>query len=631
MLVSSPSSSYDVIVVGGGHAGVEAAHATAKMGQRTLLLCLNFSMVSNMPCNPSIGGSAKGIVVREIDALGGLMGRMADKEGSLLQMKVLNTSKGPGVRCLRAQEDKIGYPKNVQKELLTIGNLDILEAECKGILTKDGNCAGVLLADGAEILSKAVILATGTHMEAVILRGHVVQEGGPDGERPSHGLSPSLKDMGLEIVRLKTGTPPRLDPSSIDLSKMEVEEGTRGDYHFSYDTEKTMPFEKMVHCYLCYTNERTHEIIRKHLADSAMYGGVVKGVGPRYCPSIEDKIVRFADKKRHQLFLEPESLSFSSFYLQGFSTSMPIPVQEEMVHSLEGFERASFLKYAYAIEYDAISPLELDETLMVRKIPGLYVSGQIACTSGYEEAAALGLMAGINASLRIQKRKPLVLSRSDAYIGIMIDDLVHKGTKEPYRLLSARSEYRLLTRSDNADERLLEKGHEVGLVSKERYQRLQGSIDRVHEAENLLSERKVLKDQEVRKYLSFLGYPPLEGAETLLQLLKRQKVTYSGLKKAVPELPELTNEEQFKLETNVKYEGYIKAQLRECEKRKAYEDLPLPADLDYKNMDGLSLEAREKLALFRPKTLGVASKITNVHPSDIDVLSFYVRHPKRVP
>lgn len=631
MRIQVPKDRYDVIVVGGGHAGVEASHATARLGLRTLLLCLNFSMVANMPCNPSIGGSAKGIVVREIDALGGLMGRMADLPGSLLQMKVLNTSKGPGVRCLRAQEDKIGYPKNVQKELRTVENLDILEAECVSVLSRDGVCSGVCLSDGTKILSHGVILATGTHMESVILRGHDVRKEGPDGERPSHGLSASLRDLGLELVRLKTGTPPRLDPDSVDLSKMEVEEGTRGDYHFSYDTEETMAFEKMVHCYLCYTNERTHEIIRSHLSESAMYGGVVEGVGPRYCPSIEDKIVRFADKSRHQLFLEPESLSFSSFYLQGFSTSMPIPVQEEMVRSLEGFERARFLKYAYAIEYDAISPLELDETLMVRKLPGLYVSGQIACTSGYEEAAALGLMAGINCALRILGRKPFVLSRSDAYIGIMIDDIVHKGTREPYRLLSARSEYRLLTRSDNADERLLSKGHEVGLVSTERYRRLMSRIERVRDCTSLLSHRRAGRNDALEEYLASLDYPPLDKAETLLQLLKRQKVTYAGLKGAVADLPELSQEEQFKLETNVKYEGYIKAQLRECEKRKAYEDLPLPEDLDYLHMDGLSLEAREKLSLLRPRTLGEASRITNVHPSDVDVLSFYVRHPKRVP
>lgn len=631
MIVSRPSSSYDVIVVGGGHAGVEASHATAKMGLRTLLLCLRFSMVANMPCNPSIGGSAKGIVVREIDALGGLMGRMADLPGSLLQMKVLNTSKGPGVRCLRAQEDKIGYPRNVQDHLVRVEGLDILVAECVSLWMDGGRLSGVVLSDGTRVSARGVILSTGTHMESVILRGHVVKEEGPDGERRSHGLSSSLSRLGLELVRLKTGTPPRLDPSSIDLSGMEVERGTPGDYHFSYDTTETIPVERMVPCYLCYTNEGTHRIIRRHLADSAMYGGVVEGVGPRYCPSIEDKIVRFADKERHQLFLEPESLHFSSFYLQGFSTSMPEDVQEEMVRSLRGFERARFLKYAYAIEYDAVSPLELDHTLMVRKVPGLYVAGQIACTSGYEEAAALGLMAGINCALRIKGEKGLVLSRSDAYIGIMIDDIVSKGTKEPYRLLSARSEYRLLTRSDNADERLLSKGYAVGLVSPERYARLMGRIERVEGTRKFLSSTKVRSCRAIQDYLTGLGYPEAEGSESLLQLLKRQKVDYAGLSEAFPGLPALSSEEAFKLETNVKYEGYIRAQLRECEKRKAYEDLPLDPELDYLHMDGLSLEAREKLHLLRPSTLGEAMRITNVHPSDVDVLSFHVRHQKRVP
>ena len=629
MLVKEPEESYDVIVVGGGHAGVEAAAAASHMGMRTLLLCMNFRMVSNMPCNPSIGGSAKGIVVREIDALGGIMGKIADQRGSLLQMKVLNTSKGPGVRCLRAQEDKRGYLRNVQKYLLGVSGLDILEAECKSILVDDSkNVKGVVLDGGRKVLSKAVVLATGTHMESVILRGHVVKEAGPDGERPSHGLSGSLAALGLRLIRLKTGTPPRLDPESIDFSHMEVEYGTPGKHAFSYDTTDFMPLSEMVTCHLCYTNERTHEIIRSHLQESAMYGGVVKGVGPRYCPSIEDKIVRFKDKPRHQLFLEPESLEFSSIYLQGFSTSMPEPIQEEMVHSLEGLEHARFLKYAYAIEYDAIDPLQLDHTLMVRSVPGLYVSGQIACTSGYEEAAALGLMAGINASLRIQGKESLVLGRDQAYIGIMIDDLVTKGTKEPYRLLSSRSEFRLLTRSDNADERLLDAGHRVGLVDDERYRRLKGRLAKIEEAKAILSHSHVSKNQRLQDYLLSLGFAEANGSESLMDVLKRQKVTYRGIFGAVDGLPELSEEESFKLETDVKYEGYIKAQIKASQFRKEMEGLVLPDDLDFLHMDGLSLESREKLDKLRPHTLGEASRIQNVHPSDIDVLSFYIRHRK---
>lgn len=617
---------YDAIVVGAGHAGVEASYALYTLKKKVLLICLNFKMASNMPCNPSIGGSAKGIVVREIDALGGIMGKMADKEGSLLQMKVLNTSKGPGVRCLRAQEDKRGYPRNVQNFLNRLPSFDILEAEVKKVIVEDNKVAGVLLDDNTFIKAKAVVLATGTHMEAHILRGHTIKEEGPDGEKPSHGLSPCLQELGLKLLRLKTGTPPRLDPDTIDYSKMEVEEGSDGENAFSFDTNTFMKKADMVKCYLTYTNEKTHEIIREHLSDSAMYGGIVKGVGPRYCPSIEDKIVRFADKKRHQLFLEPESVEFKSIYLQGFSTSMPIDIQEEMVHSLVGLEQAKFLKYAYAIEYDAVETSQFDHSLMVRTIPGLFISGQIACTSGYEEAAALGLMAGINASLYIDKKKPFVLNRNEAYIGIMIDDLVTKGTKEPYRLLSARSEYRLVTRSDNADVRLLKKGYEIGLNSLERYKRINSRNELVLQAIDLLDKRQVGSNENIIDTVMKKGYNRPDGNETLKHLLKRQNISYQDLYDADNSLIKLDREEAYKCEVEVKYEGYIAAELKEVKRRSEYENLPLPDDLDYKHIDGLSLEAREKLALIKPKTLGEASRITNVHPSDIDVLSFYVRH-----
>lgn len=616
---------YDAIVVGAGHAGVEAASSLYHLHKKVLLTCLNFKMASNMPCNPSIGGSAKGIVVREIDALGGIMGKLADQKGSLLQMKVLNTSKGPGVRCLRAQEDKRGYPRNVQNYLKTLNGLDILETEVKEIVIEDQKVAGVLISDGSFIKARAVVLATGTHMEAHILRGHQIKEEGPDGEKPSHGLSKCLQKLGLHILRLKTGTPPRLDPKSIDYSLMEVEEGSDGENAFSYDTTSFMKKEDMIKCYLTYTNERTHQIIREHLRDSAMYGGVVKGVGPRYCPSIEDKVVRFADKPRHQLFLEPESLEFESIYLQGFSTSMPIDVQEEMVHSLRGLEKAKFLKYAYAIEYDAIEPTQFDHSLMVKSIPGLFISGQIACTSGYEEAAALGLMAGINASRYLDSLPPLILRRDEAYIGIMIDDLVTKGTNEPYRLLSARSEYRLLTRSDNADKRLIDKGHDVGLVSEERYQRLKKRNDLVLQAIELLDKTQVGSNEKVIKILEDYGYSKPNGNETLKHILKRQNITYDKLSEAVDGLVKLDKEEALKCDIEVKYEGYIQAELKEVKRRNEYENLVLPDDIDYKHLDGLSLEAREKLSLLKPKTLGEASRITNVHPSDIDVLSFFVR------
>ncbi len=617
---------YDVIVIGGGHAGTEACYATSKMGFRTLLVCLNFKMVSNMPCNPHIGGSAKGIVVREIDALGGIMGKMADMEGSLLQIKELNTSKGPGVRCLRAQEDKIGYPKNVQDYLLTLPNLDILEDEVKSLVIEDHVIKGVQMEKNGFISTSAIILATGTHMEARILRGHVIKDEGPDGEKPSHGLSKSIADLGVQLLRLKTGTPPRLDPDSIDFSILKPELGQEGHFAFSYDTTRFMKLEDMIPCYLTYTNEKTHQIIREHLSESAMYGGVVEGVGPRYCPSIEDKVVRFASKNRHQLFLEPESLHFKSIYVDGLSTSMPVEVQEEIVHSIVGLEHAKFLKYAYAIEYDAIEPSQLEHSLQVKNYPGLYVCGQIASTSGYEEAAALGLMAGINAGLYLQKKEPLILKRDEAYIGIMIDDLVSKGTKEPYRLLSSRSEFRLLTRSDNADDRLAKYGYEVGLNSEERYLRLKGHNDKVRETIALLETIQIASSEPLQNYIMSLGFPKPNGNENLKNSLRRQNVTYAGLRQNCPLLPELDEMEAFKCETMVKYEGYILQERKEAERRKSYEDLPLPEDLDYRHIDGISLEAREKLALIRPSTLGQAGRITNVHPSDIDVLSFYVRH-----
>lgn len=617
---------YDVIVVGGGHAGTEACYATSKMGLKTLMVCLNFHMVSNMPCNPHIGGSAKGIVVREIDALGGIMGKMADMEGSLLQIKELNTSKGPGVRCYRAQEDKIMYPKNVQNFLLGVENLDIVEDEVKSLDVVDHKVRGVVLEKNGYISASGIILATGTHMEARILRGHVIKDEGPDGERPSHGLSSSLAKLGIHLLRLKTGTPPRLDPDSIDFSILKPEYGMSGNLAFSYDTTSFMKLEDMVPCYLTYTNEKTHQIIRDHLSESAMYGGVVEGVGPRYCPSIEDKVVRFSDKPRHQLFLEPESKYLKSIYVDGLSTSMPVEVQEEIVHSIVGLEHAKFLKYAYAIEYDSLEPSQLTHTLQIRDYEGLYVCGQIASTSGYEEAAALGLMAGINCSLYLKKQKPLILNRDEAYIGIMIDDIVTKGTKEPYRLLSSRSEFRLITRNDNADARLAKYGYEVGLNSKERYERLNAHNENVKNAISILNEHQIASDEKLQNYIMSLGFPKPNGNETLKNSLRRQNVTYKGLYDCVDYLPPLDEMEAFKCETEVKYEGYIIQERKEAERRKSYEDLPLPDDLDYLHIDGLSLEAREKLHLLRPLTLGQASRITNVHPSDIDVLSFYVRH-----
>ena len=616
-------TNYDVIVVGGGHAGAEASHAAAKMGMSTLLLCLNKKMISNMPCNPHIGGSAKGIVVREIDALGGAMAKIADK--NYLQIKLLNTSKGPGVQSLRAQEDKLGYPRSMQKYLATIPNLDIEEHEVKEIVTEGDEIRGVKIETGETIFAKAVILTTGTHLESLIMRGKDVKSEGPDGEKAAHGLSKSLEDHGIKLFRLKTGTPQRIDPKSIDFSVLEPQYGSKEKLAFSYDTDTYVPFEKQVPCFLTYTNERTHKIIRDHLGDSAMYGGVISGVGPRYCPSIETKIVNFADKPRHQLFLEPESMEMESIYLQGFSTSMPIEVQDEMVHSLKGLEHAKILKYAYAIEYDAIEPLQFDKTLMLRKIKGLFGAGQIIGTSGYEEAAALGLMAGINATLYIRHEDPFILKRDEAYIGIMIDDLITKGTKEPYRLLSSRSEYRLLTRSDNADTRLLRYGYKYGLNSKERYMKFKEGEALMKQVKEMLHITYVSNNEEVCKYIESLGFPAPDGNTSYYNLLKRQGVHYEELYKRDERLVELPARLAFKVEVDIKYEGYIRIQEREAEKLHSYEDYVIPKGLDYKNMDGLSLEAREKLDKINPHTIGEASRITNVHPSDINALMLHIK------
>lgn len=617
--------SYDVIVVGGGHAGVEASYAASKMGKQTLLLCLNKKMIANMPCNPHIGGSAKGIVVREIDALGGLMGKIADKH--YLQMKILNASKGPGVQSLRAQEDKLLYPKAMQDYLSKVENLTIEEHEVKKIVTQKDQIVGVEIEDGSLIKAKAVILTTGTHLESTILCGSSCVSGGPDGEKASHGLSKSLQEHGIEMFRLKTGTPQRLDPDTIDFSILEPQYGSKAKLAFSYDTKEFLPFEKQLPCYLTYTNELTHKIINEHLNESSMYGGLINGVGPRYCPSIETKIVRFANKPRHQLFLEPESILMKSIYLQGFSTSMPEEVQEMMVHSIKGLEKAKIIKYAYAIEYDAIKPLQFDKTLMLRKIKGLFGAGQIIGTSGYEEAASLGLMAGINACLYLDNKPPFILNRDEAYIGIMIDDLITKGTSEPYRLLSSRSEYRLLTRSDNADTRLMKYGYKYGLNSLERYQNQLENERKIEEVTEQIKHIYLGNNSKVNDYVVSLGFPNVDPNTSYFNLVKRQPVSYRELIKLNPNLPNFDMNENliFKMETNIKYEGYIKMQIKEANKMKEYEEYPVPSELDFLNLDGISLEAREKLDIIKPKTIGEASRISNVHPADINNLLLHIK------
>ena len=616
---------YDVIVVGGGHAGLEAAFACAHMGHETLLITINIKKMGNMPCNPSIGGSAKGIVVREIDALGGMMGKAADHH--YLQMKMLNTGKGPGVQCLRAQQDKLEYPDYLQNLALNTKYLTVKEEIVTSLINDDTHVFGVKTDHGNAYTAKAVVLTTGTYMESKIFRGNEVLDEGPDGEKPSLGLSPYLRSMGIETTRFKTGTPPRIKSESIDFTKGSIQPGTKGHLAFSYETEEFIPVEDQIPCYLIYTTPKTHEIIRAHLKDSAMYSGLITGVGPRYCPSIESKIVNFADKERHQLFLEPESRYTNSIYVQGFSTSMPREVQEEMVHSLPGFEKAEFLKYAYAIEYDLVKPEEYGPTLEIKKWPGLYIGGQICGTSGYEEAAGLGLMAGINACLEIEGKEPLILRRDQSYIGVMIDDLVTKGTLEPYRLMSSRAEFRLLLRHDNADLRLTDIGYKVGLISEERYQKFVNKRNNINKVIDILSKTYLGKKKEVEEYLLSLGFNELKGGIQALELLKRPTIKYTEIAKFIPDLADISLDEQTieEIEIIAKYEGYIAKQIKEAQNMIKLEEMKIPEDFDFLNMDGLALEARSKLNTVRPLTIGQASRISGVNPADISILILNIK------
>ena len=615
---------YDIIVVGGGHAGCEASLAGARLHNKTLLITGNIKNIADMPCNPSIGGPAKGILVREIDALGGEMGINTDK--SHIQLKMLNTKKGPAVWALRAQADKIIYPKEMLKTLNNQENLEIKEAMVDDLIVLDNKVMGVKLENGEEILSKIVILTTGTYLKADILVGSNRTPGGPHGEKEAKNLSDNLKKLGLTIQRLKTGTPQRILKSSIDFSTLEREDGDQVLRTFSYDTLPLYKIEDQEPCYLTYTNEKTHAIIRQNLEKSSMYGGYVKGVGPRYCPSIEDKVVRFADKERHQLFLEPESKYYDDIYLQGFSTSMPYDVQEEMVHSLKGLEHAKIIKYAYAIEYDAIDPLEMKASLENKKIENLFTAGQINGTSGYEEAAAQGLMAGINASLKLKGKEPLILKRNEAYIGVLIDDLVTKGTKEPYRMLTSRAEYRLLLRHDNADIRLREYGYQIGLIDEVRYQKFQTKLKNIDKLINTLKEIKITPNEKA--LIEKLNTSPILDGISLYELLKRPLIKIKDLITLKKVDLKYDEEVLMQAEIQIKYEGYIKKALKEVERLKQLESIKIPEDIDYLKISNLASEARQKLLKILPTTLGQASRISGVNPSDIAVLSVYLKRLK---
>lgn len=613
---------YDIIVVGAGHAGIEACLAGARTGNKTLLITSNFSNAGSMPCNTSIGGPAKGIIVREIDALGGQMGKTTD--ATYLQMKMLNTAKGPGVQSLRAQADKKAYPRYMQKVLKEQENLDIVEAMVEDLIVEGDECKGVILADGTRYESHTTILTTGTYLKAEVLVGHSKTPSGPDKQKESLYLSSKLKDYGFRIQRLKTGTPPRVEINSIDYSKTTVQPGTDAKLSFSYETTHFTPVEDQTVCYLTYTTAETHKLIRDNLDKCAMFSGLIKGIGPRYCPSIEDKVVKFADKERHQIFLEPESKEMNTIYVQGFSTSMPHDIQEKMVHSLPGLENCTILKYAYAIEYDAIDPLQLWPSLETKVLKNLFTAGQINGTSGYEEAAGQGLIAGINASKKVKGNKPLILKRDEAYIGVLIDDLVTKGTKEPYRMLTSRAEYRLLLRHDNADERLRKYGHDAGLVNDEVYSRYLDKMNRIHAEIERLDTIHFSPKSEINDLLEEKGSTRLKEGVTARAILQRPELVYEDLLPYIEHV-DLTKEEMRRVTILIKYKGYIEKTLRQVEKVKNMEEKQIPADLDYDDVLNLSLEARQKLKKVRPVTIGQATRISGINPADISVLLIHLK------
>lgn len=616
---------YDVAVVGAGHAGCEAALAAARMGCKTAIFAINLDSIANMPCNPSIGGPAKGHLVREIDALGGEMGRNTDK--TFIQSRILNKSKGPAVYSLRAQCDRRRYQMEMKHTLEMQENLDIVQAEITDIVHEGKNIKGVKTHIGAIYNAKCIVLTTGTYLKGKIIIGDVSYSGGPDGLFPANKLSDSLKELEIELMRFKTGTPARINKRTINFSKMHEEPGDDTIVPFSFETEYIK--KDQISCWLTYTNEKTHQIIRDNLHRSPLYSGQIEGVGPRYCPSIEDKVVRFADKERHQLFIEPMGENTEEMYVQGMSSSLPEDVQIEMLRSIDGLENVKMMRTAYAIEYDCINPLQLKLSLELKEIPGLFFAGQVNGTSGYEEAAAQGIIAGINAARKVQEKEPIILDRSQAYIGVLIDDLVTKGTREPYRIMTSRSEYRLILRQDNCDLRLTPIGHEMGLISNERYEKFLNKKKEIEDEINRISQISVSPSDEANLFLEKNGSSPLKSGAKLIDILKRPEITYDALGEIDKNRPKLSPQVKEQVSVQIKYEGYISRQLMQVEQFKKLEGKKLPTDFDYNEIKGLRIEARQKLNSVKPINVGQASRISGVSPADISVLLVYLEQIRR--